>query len=156
MSLSSLTMAICNFEILPGVIFVLVLLACIVVPFIWCHVCNKSEARNVLLQPIAPQSIQPNVYPQFMPQAFHQNTGSGQNLSKLQIIYNYFFIQNEINITLSVVPNQYSHQMINETQNPSVAGGSLFGKLRKKLHGHSDKLETAEPYLNPAQRTEDV
>ena len=67
-----------------------------------------------------------------------------------------FFNQNEINITLSVVPNQYSHQIFNETQNLPVAGSSLFGKLRKKLNGQSEKLETAEPYLNPVQRTEDL
>ena len=87
MSLSSSTIAVCTFEILIGVIFVLVLLACIVVPFVWCHVCNKSEARNVVLQPMAPQALQPNIYPQYIPPAFHQNTGSDQNLSKSQIIY---------------------------------------------------------------------
>ena len=46
--------------------------------------------------------------------------------------------------------------MINETQNQPVAGGSLFGKLRKKLNGQSEKLGTAEPYLNPVHRTEDL
>ena len=90
-SLSSSTIAVCNFEILQGVIFVLVLLACIIVPFVWCHVCNKSEARNVVLQPMAPQALQPNMYPQYIPQAFHQNTGSDQNWLKSQIIYNYLY-----------------------------------------------------------------
>ena len=54
---------------------------------------------------------------------------------------------------LSVIPNQYSHQIINENENPPVAGqASLIGKLRKKLPGQ--KLETVEPCLNAVQRTQ--
>ena len=57
----------------------------------------------------------------------------------------------EFHTTSTVVPNQYSHQIINET--PPVAGqASLFGKLRTKLHGQ--KHETGEPCLNPVRRTE--
>ena len=58
---------------------------------------------------------------------------------------------------VTVVPNQYSHQIIDETQKVPVAGqASLFGKLRTKLQGKSQNFETAEPYLNPVNRTEDL
>ena len=59
---------------------------------------------------------------------------------------------------VTVVPNQYSHQIIDETQKVPVAGqSSLFGKLRTKLQGKSQNFETAEPYLNPVNnRTDDL
>ena len=75
-------LSVCNFEKFKGIKFILALLVLIIVPLVWYCVCNRSEARNVVVQPMAPQTF-PNVYPQFNPQMFHQNTGSGQNLLQL-------------------------------------------------------------------------
>ena len=52
--------------------------------------------------------------------------------------------------TISVgIPNQYSQQIISETQNPPIAGqSSVIGKLRSKFQDKSQNLETAELRLN--------
>ena len=93
---------------------------------------------------------------------FHKHISPVQEMVKISLIhvrprfkwllieycFDYFTIK-------SVIPNQYSHQVINETQNPPFAGQtSLFGKLRSKLNEKSPKHETVEPFLNPVQRTE--
>ena len=70
-----------NFQGYKGVIFLIFVVAvCIIAPLVWCHVCNKTEPRNVYFQPMPPQTIQPNNCQQWIPQAYQPGTGSGINI----------------------------------------------------------------------------
>ena len=146
-----------------GVIFLIfVVVCCIIAPLVWYYVCNKSEARNVYFQPMPPQAIQPN-YAHWIPQAYQHGTGSGENfqshivwLINITLDTGKWFFHIDFYHTISAgSPNQYSQQIISETQNPPLAGqNSIFGKLRSKFHDKSQNLEIVEPCLNPVQSTE--